>query len=165
MIKLCCEYLSGRCIWLYVIITSRTILRVNRHITVCLNVVELFAQGRRQFWSLGDSSKIWTHNHLVSKRTLNHLGKLTIWLSCVVSTYLYGAFDCILLSCNVRVYSQSYFVVCLNVKTLFAQRKRNIWNLSDRNKTRSYQLLVRNRTLTHLAKLAKSLSCVVITYL
>ena len=32
-----------------------------------------------------------THNHLVHKRTLNHLAKLARWLSCVVSTYLYGA--------------------------------------------------------------------------
>ena len=47
----------------------------------------------------------WTriHNHLVHKRTLNHLAKLTKWLSSVVSTYLYGAFDCMVLSCHVRV--------------------------------------------------------------
>ena len=30
MIKLCCEYLSLRCIWLYVIITSHTSFRVNQ---------------------------------------------------------------------------------------------------------------------------------------
>ena len=35
-----------------------------------------------------------THNHLVRKGTLNHLAKLAKWSSCVVSTYLYGAFDC-----------------------------------------------------------------------
>ena len=44
-----------------------------------------------------------THNHLVHKRTLNHLAKLAKWLSCVMSTYLYGAFDCMFLSCHVRV--------------------------------------------------------------
>ena len=44
-----------------------------------------------------------TQNHLVHKRTLNHLAKLTKWLSCVLSTYLYGVFDCIFLSCHVRV--------------------------------------------------------------
>ena len=44
-----------------------------------------------------------THNHLVQKRTLNHFTKLAKWLSCVVSTYLHGAFDCIFLSCHVRV--------------------------------------------------------------
>ena len=31
MIKLCCEYLSVRCIWLFVIIMSRTRFRVNLH--------------------------------------------------------------------------------------------------------------------------------------
>ena len=49
------------------------------------------------------SIRIRTHNHLVRKRTLNHLAKLVKWLSCVVSTYLYGAFDCMFLSCHVRV--------------------------------------------------------------
>ena len=37
-----------------------------------------------------DSSGIQTHNHLVRKRTLNHFAKLAKWLTCVVSTYLYG---------------------------------------------------------------------------
>ena len=47
----------------------------------------------------------WTrnHNHLVHKQTLNHLAKLAKRLRCVVSTYLYGAFDYMLLSCHVRV--------------------------------------------------------------
>ena len=50
-----------------------------------------------------DINGVRTHNHLVSKRTLNHLDKLAKWLSCVVSTYLYSAFGCMLLSCHVRV--------------------------------------------------------------
>ena len=36
------------------------------------------------------SKGIQTHNHLICKRTLNHFAKLGKWLSCVVSTYLYG---------------------------------------------------------------------------
>ena len=52
---------------------------------------------------LSDSNGIRTHNHLVRKETLNHLAKLAKWLSCVVRTYLYAAFDCMLLSCHVRV--------------------------------------------------------------
>ena len=36
------------------------------------------------------SNGIQTHNHLVRKRTLNHFVKLAKWLTCVVSTYLYG---------------------------------------------------------------------------
>ena len=41
--------------------------------------------------------------HSVCKRTLNHLAKLTKWLSCVVNVYLYGAFECVFLSCNIRL--------------------------------------------------------------
>ena len=52
---------------------------------------------------LDDSNGIGAHNHLVCKRTLNHLVKLAKWLSYVVSTYLYGAFDCMLLSRHVPV--------------------------------------------------------------
>ena len=53
--------------------------------------------------SMSDSNGIQTHNHLVCQQTLNHLAKLSKWLSCVVSTYLYGTFDCILLSCHICV--------------------------------------------------------------
>ena len=40
--------------------------------------------------TLCGSSSIQTHNHLVRKRELNHFAKLAEWLTCVVSTYLYG---------------------------------------------------------------------------
>ena len=56
----------------------------------CLNVKEILPRSR-------------TQNNLVLKRTLNHLAKLVKWLSCVLSTYLYGAFYCMFLSCHVRV--------------------------------------------------------------
>ena len=80
-------------------------IRVSEWITLysCLNVKELLAQNRREIWSLSDCNWTRTHNHLVRKRTLNHLVKLAKWLSCVVSTHLYDAFDCMLLSCHVRV--------------------------------------------------------------
>ena len=42
----------------------------------CLNVKELLARNRRVIWSLRDCSWIRTQNHLVCKRTLNHLVKL-----------------------------------------------------------------------------------------
>ena len=70
MIKLCCEYLSVSCI----IIMSRTRFRVN--LVALINIKELFARNRRDIYSLRDSSRIQTHNHLVRKRTLNHLAKL-----------------------------------------------------------------------------------------
>ena len=69
----------------------------------CLNVKELFAQSRCEVWILSDSNRTRTQNHLVRKRTLKHSGKLAKWLSCILSTYLYNALDCMFLSCHVRV--------------------------------------------------------------
>ena len=45
----------------------------------CLNVKEFLARNRREIWSLSDSNGTQTHNHLVRKRTLNHLAKLAKW--------------------------------------------------------------------------------------
>ena len=46
----------------------------------CLNVKELFARSRRKIWSLSDCNWTRTQNHLVLKRTLNHLAKLdSLW--------------------------------------------------------------------------------------
>ena len=70
----------------------------------CLNVKEILARRRRYIWRLSDCNGTRTHNHLVRKRILKHLAKLAKWLSSVVSTYLYGAFDCMFLSCHVRVW-------------------------------------------------------------
>ena len=70
---------------------------------ICLNVKELLAGNWHDIWSLSDSNRARTHNHLLRKRTLNHLAKLRKLLSGVVSTRLYGAFDCIFLSCHVHV--------------------------------------------------------------
>ena len=43
-----------------------------------------------------------TQNHLLFKRTLNLLPELAKGLSYVLSTYLYGAFDCMVFSYHVR---------------------------------------------------------------
>ena len=67
-------------LWLYVVM-SCTRFRVNGQ--------ELFAQNRHGILSLGDRKWIQTHNHLVRKRTLNHLAKLVIldqWLSIYLQT-------------------------------------------------------------------------------
>ena len=52
-----------------------------------LNVKELFTRNRRDIWSLSDSNGIRTHNHLVRKRTLNHLAKRPVWLNGWVFVY------------------------------------------------------------------------------
>ena len=70
---------------------------------ICLNVKELLVQSRREIWRWSDCNCTRTQNDLVLKRTLNHLTKVAKWFSCVLSSYLYGAFDCMFLSCHVRV--------------------------------------------------------------
>ena len=165
MIELSCEYLSLWCIWLYVIIMSHTSFRVNPHSIVCLNVKELLARSRRHIWSLSDSNVIRTHNHLVRKRTLNHLADCpndwaVFWVLLVRSIWLYVY---IMSRTSVRVNPLS--IVYLNVKELLAWNRRHIWSLTNSNVIRKHNHLVRKRALNHLAKLAKWLSCVMNTYL
>ena len=69
--------------------------RVNPRSIVFLNVKQLLAWSRCYIWSLEGRNTIRTHNHLVRKWAINYLAKPAKRLSCVVSTYLYGAFDCI----------------------------------------------------------------------
>ena len=64
-------------------------------------------------------------------------------------------FDCMFLSCpRTPFQSESTLYSCLNVKELLARSRRKIWNLSDRNWTRTQNHLVHKRTLNYLAKLA-----------
>ena len=69
----------------------------------CLNFKEFLAQSRPELQSLSDCNGARTHNYSACEQTLNHLAKLAKWLSCVASTYLHGAFDCMFLSCHVGV--------------------------------------------------------------
>ena len=67
------------------------------------SVNELLTRNSRDIWSLNDCKGTRSHNDLVCKQTLNRLAKLTKWLTWIVSTYLYGAFDSIIFSCYRRV--------------------------------------------------------------
>ena len=78
----------------------------------------------KQLFDHSGSNKIPTHNHLVRKRTLNHFTKLVKWLICVVSTYLYGAFDFVSLHVTYVFYNESALCSCLNVKELFGFESR-----------------------------------------
>ena len=69
-------HFRNNALWLYVIIMSRTIFRVNLHCIVCLNVKQLLAQSGRHIWSLSHSNEIRTHNHLVHKQALDSLAKM-----------------------------------------------------------------------------------------
>ena len=127
----CCFNLSMN--WLYVLVMSRMRLARTRrkfwrlsdcnwtcHVTYAFqsestlysfpNVRKLLARSRRKIWSLSDCNLNRNQNHLLSKWTLNHLAKLAKWLSCVVSTYLYGAFDCIFFPYHVRVSEWIHFL-------------------------------------------------------
>ena len=77
----------------------------------CLNVKELLAWNRHDIWSLSDCNRVQTHNHLVHKQTLNHLAKLTKWLSYIVSTYLQWVLI-IVCSYNVTYAFQSETTLC-----------------------------------------------------
>ena len=115
------------------------------------------------WWLCSDCNWTRTYNHLVHKRTLHDLPKLAKWLSWVVSTYLYVTFDRMFLSCQYAFQSKFTLYSCLNVKELLAQNKCNTWSLSDSNRIGTQNHLVHKQILNHLAKLAKWLSCVVVS--
>ena len=62
------------------IIMSRNSFRVNLHFIICMNVKELLGQ-------IKESNGIRTYNHLVRKRTFNHLAKTSQWLNGWVFVY------------------------------------------------------------------------------
>ena len=162
MIEPCCEYLSVPCVWLYVIIISGTSFRVNPHSIVCLNDKEILAPSSCYISSLSGRNEIPNHNHLIRKRTLDHLPKLAKWLSCLLSFYMYGAF---IIMSRMSLRNNPLSIVCLNPREPLPRSRRQIWSLNDSNKIRSHNYLVCKRTLNHLAKLAEWLSCFVSTYL
>ena len=49
----------------------------------CLNVKENLARNRHKIWSLSVCNGTRTHNHLVCKRTFNHLAKLASLAKCL----------------------------------------------------------------------------------
>ena len=55
--------------------------------------------------------------------------------------------------------SESTLYDYLNVKELLARNRRDIWNLSEYNETRTHNHLVRKQTLNHLAKLVELSGC------
>ena len=67
-----------------------------------------------EVWKLYVKENLYGYNgtrilkHFVCKQTLNHSVKLAKLLSCVGSTYLYVAFDCVFLSCHISVLEWIY---------------------------------------------------------
>ena len=137
MIELSYEYLSLGCIGLYVLLMSRTRFRVNPH-SIFVRISKYpFAQNRRNIWSLSDFNGTQTNISLVRKWTLNSLLKVTKLLSWLVSTYLYGPYDCMFLSRYVRV-SGWIHTLCLPecLGTLFLKQAQYLkfkWLQRDSN--------------------------------
>ena len=78
-----------------------------------------------QWLQRNSNPQLYEHcNHLVRKRTLNHLPKLAKWLSCVVSTYLYVVFDCVFSSCQICVLKWIYTLNAWMSRTLFLKQAR-----------------------------------------
>ena len=87
----------------------------------CLNVKELLARSSRKTWSLSDCNWNRTQNHLVCKRTLNHLAK---WLSVLLRTD--SGFE---YSCNLpNIFSQN-FAVRKSIKRNFIMLMAGIQSL------------------------------------
>ena len=79
---------------------------------------KVLAQNRRDIWILIDRNGTSSRNHLVRKQALNHLPKLAKWLSCVVTTYLYG-----IIWLYVFIMSRTRFRV--NAESIFAWMSNN----------------------------------------
>ena len=74
---------------LCVLIVSHMHFRVNLHIMQLPDYQGTGWSNRHDIWSLRNCNRIWTHSHLVHKRTVNHLTKLTSlakWLSLRLQT-------------------------------------------------------------------------------
>ena len=54
IIELCSEYLSVRCIWLYLFVMSLTRFQSESTLYSCMNVKEILAWSRRKIWNLSD---------------------------------------------------------------------------------------------------------------
>ena len=76
---------------------------LHRHFFLIVFLMKMYYENFYHTIHICGSNSIRTHNHLVRKLILNHLAKLAKWLSCIGSSYLYGAFDCLILPCHVPI--------------------------------------------------------------
>ena len=132
---------------------------------ICLKFKELLPRKRSNIWKLSECNATWIHNHLVQKPTLNYLAQLTKWLSWVESTYMYGPFDCMFLSCHVRVPESIHTISFPGCQGTSCSKQARYLMLSVRNQTQTHNHLVHKQKINHLAKLTIWLSWVESTYL
>ena len=149
MIRLCSEYLSVRCIWLYLLFMLRTRFRVNPHSIVAWmsrkplleggekSPGEMIATGLepRTALFLNEHSTIWPNwpNHRAVFCVLICTVHLTV--CCCHVTYPFG--------------SEFTFYSCLNVKKPLVRSRHEIWGWSDCSWTQTQKQLVLKRALSH----------------
>ena len=112
-----------------------------------MDVKELLARNRCNIWRFKWLQRD-SNPHSLRKRILNHLARLPKWLSCVVSTYLYSAFDSMLLSMShTRLRSNLCSIVASISRNSLLEIGAISEVLSDCNWIRTNYHLVRKWTL------------------
>ena len=165
MIELCSEYLSVSCIWLYVLVMSRTRFRVNPHSIVvwtsrnfllnpsAKSEAEVIATGHEprttQFFN--EHSAIWPN--WPNDRAVFWVLICTVYFT-VCSCHVTSVFQ-----------SESTLYSCMNVKEFLARSRLEIWRWSDCYWSQTQKHLALKQTLNHLAKLARWSNCVLRTCL
>ena len=94
MIKLCCEYLSVRCVWLYVLVVSRTRFRQNSHSRVAWmsrnSLLEAGAKSVECGFTLkrvGDMTRTFSQMHRTDKYSQHSKLIWLVWLNGWVFVY------------------------------------------------------------------------------
>ena len=150
MIELNCESLFARSIWLYIPCHITYAFQSESTSYICLNVKEILTWNRREIWSLSDGNETRTQNHLVRKQILNYLAKTNKWLSWILSTFLYVAFNCRFLFCHLRVSERIHALHMLECHV--TRNWCDIWRLNDCHGTGTHNHLVRKLTVIHFKK-------------
>ena len=165
MIELCCENLSVRCIWLCILVMSRTSFTVNPHSIVVWtsrnSLLETGAKSERELTATG-----------LESRTTYFLNEhSTIWPNWPDDWAVFRVLICsvhlTVCSCHIRYafQSESTFYSWLNVKEHLAGSRCEIWRWSNCKWKRTQNHSVLKWALNRMAKLAKWWSCVLSTYL
>ena len=92
----------------------------------CLNVKELLARSRLEIWNLSDCNWTRTHNHLVHKRTLNHLAKLAFFFLFFFFSFLIYGYNFVSLLGQTRQWQRGEYELSSLAKWL-SVRLRTKW--------------------------------------
>ena len=85
MIELCCGYLSLWCIWLYVLIMSRTCSSFSYHVTYAFHVLHVLAMSRTHFGFI--LIRTYSQMHHTDKYSQHSSITWSVWLNGWVFVY------------------------------------------------------------------------------